>query len=205
MENAPRSVSSVRRERAAEGAHTHDGDMQPVNSSRHPGSAAGLCGRYPHDLAVVVTWNADGKERLVTGHHQFAGVHVCPQQSLDVSKDCALAVDVHLPAMVHHNFGSGDCVVPVTVRVSNQFFEGDGHNLDFVLEATESRGSAVRWLGAVQQSVNGLAPADSVDICFCASISVPGVFDLNNFGIRMHGSDKIYTFPIQAIVSVCEN
>ena len=202
-DSTPRSVSSVRRERAAEGSQSNDETSVLRHSSRHPGSPAGLCGRYPPDLAFVVTWDTAAKpEARATGHHQFVGLHVCPQLSRATSNDCALALNIQVPAIVNHNFGSGNCIIPVTVTVSNQQFASDGECLGFVLEAAESRISSLRWLGAVKQTVNALAPTESLNANFCASVSTPGVYDLNNFGVRMMTSGRVHSFPLQALVSV---
>jgi hypothetical protein len=131
-EGAPRSVSSVRRERAAGSANVN---LQFI-PNHHPASLKAFCDRYPSDIAVMVTWggtssNAGGFSSssfhppdlldssttassflLSQGNHHISGLPVCPRLDMKTTSNqqegCPLCLDISVSSIIHHSFRNSD-------------------------------------------------------------------------------------------------
>jgi len=143
----------------------------------------------------------------VNGYHQVVGISVAPAPPC--TKACPLAVDImHVPSVVRHNFTEEQsCPIPVTVRVANQLLDAQAEAVDIgfgiIQDSWEiSSESAISWVGAVQCTIRSLKSATSVDIHLCACVSGPGVYDLNQFTVRLLLHGKCFSFPVHAAVSV---
>jgi hypothetical protein len=203
-DTAPRGISSIRRDRAAAagGAASSAGLLE--GASIHPGSAAALCGRYPSELSVLVTWGRGPAK--VTGHHQMLALGVGPAAVGPVAVSCPLALTVDAATVVRHDFrAEPSCAFPVTLRVTNLQTRG-GACLDFTVEvakeASEQLGdSSLTWLGAGTHTVKQLAPSQSAALYLSACCDAPGVFQLNRCLVRL-ADGRVFAFPTQALVAV---
>lgn len=204
-DGAPRSVSSVRRERAAGASDTQPNVASDIEKNCHPGSPAALCARYPFDLSIVMTWNAERKgSSLTNGHHQLVGMQVCTRDKLflPTAASCPMSIDIMFQKTIYHDFGFGGCTIPVTVKIKNELSPNTEEPFDFVAEVVEPQVSMVQWLGAVRQTVNNFSAGNSVEMVFYARVLTPGVYNLNNFSILVTHNNGLYTFPSQSLVSV---
>jgi len=212
-QDGPRGISSVRRDRAAGAGSSGSSDGDGTLACR-PASLEGVCGRHPAEISLLVTWGGSNKEGggsasslNVNGYHQVVGISVAPAPPC--TKACPLAVDImHVPSVVRHNFTEEQsCPIPVTVRVANQLLDAQAEAVDIgfgiIQDSWEiSSESAISWVGAVQCTIRSLKSATSVDIHLCACVSGPGVYDLNQFTVRLLLHGKCFSFPVHAAVSV---
>mmetsp|Transcript_3605 Transcript_3605/g.4808 ORF Transcript_3605/g.4808 Transcript_3605/m.4808 type:complete len:1429 (+) Transcript_3605:67-4353(+) len=264
-DSAPRSVSSVRRERAA-GDHnsssSDDNSIDPHSTHYHPASLKTFCHHYPSDISIVVSWGGHGsngksgggngsggggsasfdllddlsmKSCTIQGCHYLSGLSVCPkvkmikekQNNTTIAVGCPLSLEINVDSLITHNFSNdnnndiedddGDdedsstealpCVVPISIRITNQQFIGS-LPLDFIFEIAEESSDlwsdgSISWLGINQYTIKSLEASETYELTLHVCFPCPGVYELNQFGIRMlNNKSHFFTFPIQTLVTV---
>mmetsp|Transcript_665 Transcript_665/g.2083 ORF Transcript_665/g.2083 Transcript_665/m.2083 type:complete len:1435 (-) Transcript_665:249-4553(-) len=212
---APRSISSVRRERAtaATGAQQEQMDGSPNAVDTHLVSPAALCARRPFQLSLLVIWRR--AHNLGAPCPAFTSIlhitmptsglaiacpidpspqlpsrgrqrrGIMPQRLTKESTDLELTL-THDVAIVHDFDANGSVRIPVRARVGNRADAGNPHvSFVFTLARAAARPSLVSWSGSIRRKVVGLGPGQSVDVDLVACISHPGVYDLNEFELHV--------------------
>lgn len=223
----------MRRDKAALVNNSSTGSgSNGVLKVHHPASLNTFCDRYPSDLAVNVTWIAKPSsinqsliniEPNVIGHHFISGLNVCPK--INNEQGCPLSLELIVNSTIYHTFNPHEddddeddddtipCVIPVKVRISNQQFLGC-KGLNFILEVAQESielksDSSISWLGITSHTIQQLEATETIELELLASFPSPGVYEINQFAVRMNGGysnsiGSFFTFPTQCLVTVLD-
>ncbi|KAJ1459822.1 ER-golgi trafficking TRAPP I complex 85 kDa subunit-domain-containing protein [Pelagophyceae sp. CCMP2097] len=209
----PRSVSSIRRDRAKEGGGL---DAVEVSAAPRPVSLAALlhAHRASAALAVVVEWAvspADDGAAPRQGQCHVFDVRVCAPAAVAGAPGAAqvggpVALAVEHDAVVHFAFGGADVATArVVVTLANRAAAGTPP-LAVRLRARDDARGDVAWLGATSKRVGPLAAQGAAaTVELYAAFSRPGTFDLNLFEVAVIdgvGEGAPCTFDAQHLITV---
>lgn len=203
----PRSLSSVRRERMQQLERLNDAmESMHINSSlvhseevvqALPSNPLTIVGRYPSELNVVVNWRASTEERAGCTHLFQIPV---PMGELNLGV-MPIAVEALYPPCVKHDFGQQrPCGVNVTLRVIHRGVKKLNNFVCAVHQQTHGI-SSLSWSGSTRQTVEHFSVGDELIVNLLATVTCPGLYDLNCFTFSHSDSEEV-PFPRQLKIRI---